>query len=150
MGANCENFHACDAIAVTLEHATAVRQGEFLKEASKMDWMTIFNYGGDLIGLLCAFLAGLFTFIAKSRFKKDPEKSQEQTQEVNEAAPAAKEVSEMKIETGYDVSFFANIENGAAVVNCTVNDKNTGATMTGAAAAAKLREIADAVAKKGA
>lgn len=113
-----------------------------------MDWMTILNYGGDLIGLVCAFLACLFAFIAKSRLKKDPGTPKEQPQEVNEAAPAAKEVSEMKVETGYDVSFSANIENGAAVVNCTVNDKNTGATMTGAAAAAKLREIADAVAKK--
>lgn len=115
-----------------------------------MDWMTILNYGGDLIGLVCAFLACLFAYITKSRLKKNPgtTQEQEQTQEVNEAAPAAKEVSEMKVETGYDVNFSANIENGAAVVNCTVNDKNTGAVMTGAAAAAKLREIADAVAKK--
>lgn len=115
-----------------------------------MDWMTILNYGGDLIGLICAFLACLFAYLAKSRIKKKilENPQTEQTQEVNEAAPAAKEVSEMKVETGYDVSFSANIENGAAVVSCTVNDKNTGATMTGAAAAAKLREIADAVAKK--
>ena len=113
-----------------------------------MDWMTVLNYGGDLIGLVCAFLACLFAYLAKKRLKTQAQTSEPKEEAVNDAAEPAKEVNEMKVESGYDVSFCANIENGAAAVTCTVSDKNTGAVMTGAAAAAKLREIADAVAKK--